>query len=342
MTRQRKWLRCLPVLGDCLPPAGPNARGEPRRQPERGTSGGCGRRLQCVVRGRLGTTHRPQGALPSAWPGPGHRLAGWTLGIPHPGRRTRDAPFPGVTGVVDRTPGQDDRTTAPAGPCSPRPPLRRAPAPARRPCATPATRQVRGAWRHQPGRPACVPVRRRPMGGRCRAALPLPPRPAQAGGPLPSPSPAATVPQTPRVAGRRRWKRPYGAQREGGMHQPPGTATAWHRDTPGRPAVPSVRVSETWRLVSTTRCPGGGLRVVSRRLALASGAYRGGLRSTAAPRVPARLATPSHTRRVLAGPGDASTWRYSPLPSWVFPRAPAPNASLQLLPEAGATQERRL
>src|SRR5712691_2808339 len=27
----------------------PNARGEPRQQPERGTSGGCWRRLQCVV-----------------------------------------------------------------------------------------------------------------------------------------------------------------------------------------------------------------------------------------------------------------------------------------------------
>ena len=35
-----------------LPPAplAPNARGEPRQQPERGTSGGCWRRLQCDVR----------------------------------------------------------------------------------------------------------------------------------------------------------------------------------------------------------------------------------------------------------------------------------------------------
>src|SRR2546426_12091364 len=33
--------------GDCMTP---NARGEPRQQPQRGTSGGCWRRLQCVVR----------------------------------------------------------------------------------------------------------------------------------------------------------------------------------------------------------------------------------------------------------------------------------------------------
>jgi hypothetical protein len=33
---------------------GTHARGEPRQQPERGTSGGCWRRLQCVVRGESG------------------------------------------------------------------------------------------------------------------------------------------------------------------------------------------------------------------------------------------------------------------------------------------------
>jgi len=36
--------------GFSSPGGAPNARGEPRQQPERGTSGGCWRRLQCVVR----------------------------------------------------------------------------------------------------------------------------------------------------------------------------------------------------------------------------------------------------------------------------------------------------
>ena len=47
------WFYCLglPVRVRDLP--GPNASGEPRQQPQRGTSGGCWRRLQCLVRLRL-------------------------------------------------------------------------------------------------------------------------------------------------------------------------------------------------------------------------------------------------------------------------------------------------
>ena len=41
----------------------PNARGEPRQQPQRGTSGGCWRRLQCVV--RRGSWHRRRSHSPT-------------------------------------------------------------------------------------------------------------------------------------------------------------------------------------------------------------------------------------------------------------------------------------
>ena len=46
----------------------PNARGEPRQQPERGTSGGCWRRLQCFV--RRGPGCEPLAPVPR-WPIPG-------------------------------------------------------------------------------------------------------------------------------------------------------------------------------------------------------------------------------------------------------------------------------
>jgi len=62
----------------------PNARGEPRQEPERGTSGGCWCRLQGVVRGRMGTAlrcgHHP---LPTHPPG----LAGWHSALRRCGRR---------------------------------------------------------------------------------------------------------------------------------------------------------------------------------------------------------------------------------------------------------------
>jgi hypothetical protein len=77
-------VRFVFALPLCL---GPNARGEPRQQPERRRSGGCWRRLQCVVRGRMGTTLRSRGGPPSACLACACAPARGRGAAPHPGRR---------------------------------------------------------------------------------------------------------------------------------------------------------------------------------------------------------------------------------------------------------------
>ncbi len=62
---QRRWLRCLPVLGVCLPPAGPNARGEPPLEAEatkerRLYAVGSSAMLGAGLRRTLGLPYAPQ------------------------------------------------------------------------------------------------------------------------------------------------------------------------------------------------------------------------------------------------------------------------------------------
>ena len=70
-------------------PLKPNARGEPRQQPERGTSGGCWRRLQCLV--RRATGNRSPLGLPMP-----HGIEAWGTIIllrPHSPPENRSVPF---------------------------------------------------------------------------------------------------------------------------------------------------------------------------------------------------------------------------------------------------------
>ena len=190
----------------------PNARGEPRRQPERGTSGGCWRRLQCVVRGRMRTASRLQPRLPSA--GPLRATATPQRGPPSAPRRGLHPPTPAGTATTDREAatapgGGEGMTGGRVGPQRP-PAPRSTPRP-----ATAVARRWRTA-RHGPRLPRVGAWGVRPLE---RPALRRPPRlgpqrPCRVGKPGHGP------PATPGVA-----------------HEPAGRSH-WARSTPGGGDVP--------------------------------------------------------------------------------------------------------